>query len=47
MTYKKLSEKTKIKGVRQKVVDVKHWLKENLTKEEINNAFYTMYGDLL
>jgi hypothetical protein len=47
MTYKKLAEKTKMKGVRQKVVEVKNWLKENLTKDEINNAFYLMYGDLL
>lgn len=47
MTYKKLAEKTKMKGVRQKVVEVKNWLKKNLTKDEINNAFYLMYGDLL
>ena len=47
MTYKKLSESTQMKAVRQKVVEVKNWLKVNLKKEEINNAFYLMYGDLL
>ena len=46
-TYKQLSEKTGIRGVRQKVLDVKSWLKNNLTKEEINKAFQAMYGDLL
>ena len=46
-TYKQLSEKTGIRGARQKVLDVKSWLKNNLTKEEINKAFQAMYGDLL
>lgn len=46
-TYKQLSEKTGIRGVRQKVLDVKSWLKDNLTKDEINKAFQAMYGDLL
>lgn len=46
-TYKQLYEKTQIKGARQKVLDVKTWLKASVTKEEINKAFQTMYGDLL
>lgn len=46
MTYKKLSERTNLKGVRQKVVEVKKWLQQNVTKEDINNAFQKMYGDL-
>lgn len=46
MTYKKLSESTNLKGVRQKVVEVKKWLQQNVTKEDINNAFMKMYGDL-
>lgn len=46
MTYKKLSERTNLKGVRQKVVEVKKWLQQNVTKEDINNAFMKMYGDL-
>lgn len=47
MTYAKLAEHTGVKGVRQKVVDVKNWLKSNVTKEEIEKAFEDEYGDLL
>lgn len=47
MTYKQLTDKTGIKGVRQKILDVKQWLKDNLKKEEINKAFQLAYGDLL
>ena len=46
-TYKQLTQKTNIKGARQKVLDVKAWLKNNLTKDEINKAFINIYGDLL
>lgn len=46
-TYKQLTEKTGIRGARQKVLDVKNYLKTNLTKDEINKAFISMYGDLL
>jgi hypothetical protein len=46
-TYKQLTEKTGIRGARQKVLDVKNWLKTNLTKDELNKAFISMYGDLL
>ena len=47
MTYAQLSEKTRIKGCRQKVVDVKNWLKENVTTKEIKDEFDEIYGDLL
>ena len=47
MTYKELAKKVKSKGVRQKVIDVKNWVKENITKQEIDKAFTLMYGDLL
>ena len=47
MTYKKLSEKTKIKSVRTKVVEVKKWLKENVSKEDIKKEFFLLYGDLI
>ena len=47
ITYKQLQEKTGIKGVRQKVVEIKNYLKENVTKEEIDKAFNEIYGDLL
>lgn len=45
MTYKKLYDKTKIKGCRQKVLEVKNWLKENVTKEEIDKSFIDFYGN--
>lgn len=47
LTYKQLQQKTNIKGARQKVIDVKNFLKNNVTKEEINDAFQQLYGDLL
>lgn len=45
MTYAKLAEKTGIKGVRQKVVDVKNFLKQNVSKKEIEKAFENDYGE--
>ena len=47
MTYKKLSDMTKMKGVRQKVVTVKKWVQQHITKEDIRKSFYEDYGDLL
>lgn len=47
MTYKKLSEKTKIKGVRQKVVEVKRFIQANVTKEMIRKSFFETFGDIL
>ena len=46
MTYKKLAETSKLKKVRQKVAEVKQWLKDNVTKEEIKKEFNEIYGDL-
>lgn len=47
MTYKQLYEYTGIKGARQKIVGIKNWLKENVTKEEVDKVFNAMYGDIL
>ena len=47
MTYSQLAQKTNLKGCRQKVLEVKEWLKENVTKAQIKEAFYALYGDLL
>ena len=47
MTYKKLQEKTQAKKCRQKVVNVKNWVRENVKKEEIKDAFTRIYGDFL
>jgi hypothetical protein len=47
MTYKKLAEKTRLKGVRQKVVEVKKFIQQNVTKEMIKEEFFNIYGELL
>lgn len=39
LTYKQLAEKTGDKQSRQKVLQVKNWLKENITKKQIDKAF--------
>lgn len=47
LTYRQLAEKTGCKGVRNKVLTVKNWLKENITKEEIKQAYDEQYGKIL
>lgn len=47
MTYKKLQQETKIKGARMKVVEVKTWLKENVTRKQVDDAFYQIYGNII
>lgn len=47
MTYKELSEKTKIPNSRKKVLTVMHWLKKNVTKDEIAKMFDETYGYLI
>ena len=47
LTYKQLQDKTKIKASRQKVINVKNWLKDNVTKDDIKSAFNAMYGNLM
>ena len=47
MTYAKLAEHTGIKGVRQKVVDVKNWLKQNIKQDDIRKEFDAIYGEIL
>ena len=47
ITYKQLQERTGIKGVRQKVVNVKNWLKENVRQQEVKEEFDNIYGDIL
>ena len=39
LTYKQLAEKTGDRQSRQKVLQVKNWLKEHISKKEIDNAF--------
>lgn len=38
-TYKELQKHVKAKAIRQRVAEVKKWLKENVTREEINDAY--------
>lgn len=47
MTYKKLQEKTKAKKCRQKVIEVRDWIRANISKNDINKAFNKMYSDLI
>lgn len=46
LTYKELQQKCpNAKAIRQKVVEVKKWAKENVTKEEIQKAFNEFSAD--
>lgn len=47
LTYSQVCQRANIKGCRQKILEVKQWLKENITKDEIKDAYHTLYGDLL
>lgn len=47
LTYRQLQDKTRLRGVRQKFLTVKNWVKSNVSKQEVNDAFNRMYGDLL
>lgn len=47
LTYKQLAEKTKAKGVRTKVLEVKNWLKNNVTKAQIKDAFFANFAEII
>ena len=47
ITYQELVKRTGIKNCRQKVAEVKQWLKDNVTKEEIDKEFNKIYGNLI
>lgn len=47
MTYKQVQEKTQAKKVRQRVVDIKNWLKSNVKKNDVKDAFYECYGNII
>lgn len=47
LTYKQLQKHTKMKGCRMKVLEVKNWVKENVSKEEIVDAFNKQYSNLM
>ena len=47
LTYRQVYEKTHIKGARQKILEVKQWLKDNIMKEDIKKAFNAIYGSII
>lgn len=47
MTFKKLAETTHIKASRRKVIEVQRWVKDNITKELVNKAFYDWYEGVM
>lgn len=46
MTYKELQEQTNEKRIRQRIVAIKNWLKENVKKEDVKEMFHQFYGNL-
>lgn len=47
LTYKQLADKTKEPCVRQRVVAIKNFIKEHITKKDIDEAFEREYGNLV
>lgn len=47
MTFKELAEHTQVKASRLKFITVQKWVKEHITKEEIKEAFYKRFDDLI
>lgn len=45
MTYQRLREITKVKDAKKRVVMVKNWLKDNLTKKDLEKEFSNYYDD--
>ena len=46
LTYKQVAEKTKLKGTRAKIIEVKNWIKENVSFDEVKSEFYKFYSDV-
>lgn len=47
LTYKQLQEKTNEKRIRQRIVDIKTWVKENVKKEDVKEIFHKIYSELI
>ena len=45
MTYERLREITKIKDAKKRVLQVRTWLQENLTKKQLIKEFNKYYYD--
>ena len=46
-TYSQIHKMTGIKKSREKILEVMNWVRENLSREIIENEFREIYGDLL
>lgn len=46
-TYKEIYDQTHIKKSRDKILNVKKWISENITKDEIKKEFNLIYGDFI
>lgn len=46
MTYDRLREITKIKDCKKRIIDINNWLKENISKQEIYDAFQEYFLEL-
>ena len=47
MTYKEIHDKTHIKKSRDKIIEVKKWVKENLSRDKIKQEFFSLYPELV
>lgn len=47
LTYKELAQRTKVKNSRQKIINIIHWLKANLSKEDLEKFFDEFKGNIL
>lgn len=47
LTYKQIQDKTNEKRVRQRIMDIKNFLKENITKDEIIQKFRDTFDEFL
>lgn len=45
LTYKQLAEKTNAKKARQKVINVKNWVKENIKQDDIKKSFQYNFNE--
>lgn len=46
-TYNQLRKATNIRGAREKVIEVKNWLKDNVSKDEVKKAFLINFEKFL
>lgn len=47
LTFKELRKQSGIKGARDKVKEVMEWLKANVTKDEVREAFFEIFSELI